>query len=200
MQLTHCTAHTPDVRLSPLAAEHADGLAAAAADPALWTWWPRGDVGATFAAQFDWQLAEQAAGRWLIHTVMTPTGQIVGQSCYLNIRPEHAGLEIGGTWYAAAAQGTRINPAAKLSLIAHAFTCGAERVELKTDALNARSRAAMEKMGAQFEGIHRRHMRYPDGRWRDTAWYSIIAADWPAVRAGLEARLAVNAPLPAGRP
>jgi N-acetyltransferase len=200
MLLTHCTANTPHLRLSALAQDHAEGLAAAAADPGLWRWWPRGDVGARFADQFEWQLAEQAAGRWLIHTVMTPTGEIVGQSCYLNIRPEHAGVEIGGTWYATSAQGTLINPAAKLALFSHAFASGAERVELKTDALNARSRAAMEKMGAQFEGIHRRHMRYPDGRWRDTAWYSVIAADWPAVKAGLEARLRANAPLPAGRP
>lgn len=200
MRLTHCVIETPHVRLAPLAADHEAELAAAAADPAIWAWWPRGDVGADFAAHFAWQMAEQSAGRWLLHMVMAPDGAIVGQSCYLNIRPDHAGVEIGGTWYAPAAQGTKINPAAKLALLSHAFACGAERVELKTDALNARSRAAMEKMGAQFEGVHRRHMRYPDGRWRDTAWYSVIAADWPAVRAGLEARLTVNAPLPAGRP
>jgi RimJ/RimL family protein N-acetyltransferase len=190
MQLTHCTAETPYLRLSPLTPAHAADLAAAAADPALWTWWPRGDLSADFARHLDWQLAEQAAGRWLLHTVMTPAGKIVGQTCYLAIRPEHCGVEIGGTWYAAAAQGTKINPAAKHALLGHAFACGAERVELKTDARNARSRAAMEKMDAQFEGVHRRHMRYPDGRWRDTAWYSILAADWPAVCIGLEERLA----------
>jgi RimJ/RimL family protein N-acetyltransferase len=189
MQLTHCIADTPHLRLSPLARDHAAGLATAAADPSLWTWWPRGKLSEDFSGHLDWQLAEQAAGRWLLHTVMTPAGQIVGQTCYLAIRREHSGVEIGGTWYAAPAQGTRINPAAKHALLGHAFACGAERVELKTDAHNARSRAAMEKMGAQFEGIHRRHMRYPDGRWRDTAWYSVLAADWATVCSRLETRL-----------
>lgn len=189
MQLTPCAIETPHLRLAALSADHAAGLAKAAADPALWTWWPRGDMGGDFAAHLDWQLREQAAGRWLLHTVFTPAGEIVGQTCYLNVRPDHAGVEIGGTWYCARAQGTQINPAAKLALLTHAFACGAERVELKTDARNTRSRAAMEKMGAQFEGVHRRHMRYPDGRWRDTAWYSVIADDWARVRTGLQARL-----------
>ncbi len=114
----------------------------------------------------------------------------IGQTCYLAIAPEHARVEIGGTWYAPAAQGSRVNPACKLLMLGHAFACGAERVELKTDALNARSRAAMLKMGAQFEGVHRHHMRRPDGTWRDTAWFSVLRAEWPGVKAGLEARLA----------
>ena len=83
-----------------------------------------------------------------------------------------------------------MNPASKLLLFGHAFACGAERVEQKTDARNAPSRAAMEKSGATFEGIHRRHMRHADGSWRDTAWYAVIREDWPRVKAGLEARLA----------
>jgi RimJ/RimL family protein N-acetyltransferase len=116
--------------------------------------------------------------------------KLVGQSCYLNPRPRDAGVEIGSTWYAGSAQGTFVNPAAKLLLIGHAFACGAERVELKTDALNARSRAAMLKMGATFEGIHRRHMRRADGTLRDTAWFSVLREEWPEVKAGLEARLA----------
>ena len=116
-------------------------------------------------------------------------GKIVGQSCYINPRPKDACVEIGGTWYAPEAQGTAINPAAKLLLLGHAFDSSAERVEFKTDARNARSRAAMEKLGCAFEGVFRRHMRRPDGSWRDTAWYAIIREEWPGVKARLEARL-----------
>ena len=115
---------------------------------------------------------------------------IVGQSCYLAIRPEHAGVEIGGTWYAPTAQRTAINPAAKLALAGHAFACGAERVEFKTDAFNAQSRAALTKLGATFEGIFRRQMRRPNGTMRDNAYFSIIRDEWPHVRAAIEARLA----------
>ena len=83
-----------------------------------------------------------------------------------------------------------MNPTAKLLLLGHAFARGAERVELKTDALNDHSRAAILKLGAKFEGIHRRHMRRADGTLRDTAWYSVLREEWPEVKAGLEARLA----------
>jgi RimJ/RimL family protein N-acetyltransferase len=117
-------------------------------------------------------------------------GKIVGQSCYLNIRPRDAGVEIGSTWYMREAQGGFVNPAAKLLLLGHAFACGVERVELKTDALNDHSRAAILKLGAKFEGVHRRHMRRADGTLRDTAWYSVLREEWPAVKAGLEARVA----------
>jgi RimJ/RimL family protein N-acetyltransferase len=117
-------------------------------------------------------------------------GVIVGQSCYLNIRPEHSGVEIGGTWYRPESQGTLINPASKLLLFGHAFDSGAERIDQKTDAINARSRRAMEKMGAKFEGFHRHAVRRPDGTWRDNAWYSVLREEWPEVKAGLEARLA----------
>jgi N-acetyltransferase len=117
-------------------------------------------------------------------------GQIVGQSCYLNIRPRDAGVEIGSTWYARAAQATFVNPSCKLLLLGNAFDQGAERVELKTDALNNQSRAAMLKMGAQFEGIHRKHMRRADGSLRDTAWFSVVREEWSEVKAGLETRLA----------
>jgi RimJ/RimL family protein N-acetyltransferase len=190
MELVHRVLENAHVRLEPLAEGHREALRAAAMDhPETWRWWPRDMMGAGWDAQFDWQLAEQAEGRWLLHAVIAPDGSAVGQSCYLALRPEHRGVEIGGTWYAPAARGTHINPAAKLVLLDHAFACGAERVELKTDSRNAASRAAMLKMGATFEGIHRRHMLCPDGSWRDTAWFSVIREDWPVVKAGLEARL-----------
>jgi N-acetyltransferase len=116
--------------------------------------------------------------------------RIVGQSCYLTIRERDAGVEIGGTWYMREAQGTAVNPAAKLALLDNAFAQGAERVEFKTDALNAQSRAALTKLGAIFEGLHRRHMKRPNGAWRDSAYFSIVREEWPEVRAKLEARLA----------
>lgn len=199
MNLVHQPLENAHVRLEPLTERHRDLLRGAAmADPGTWAWWPRDMIGEGWDAQFDWQLAEQAAGRWLLHAVIAPhgsgVGHAVGQSCYLAIRPEHHGVEIGGTWYGPGARGTKINPAAKRLLLGHAFDCGAERVELKTDSRNAASRAAMLKMGATFEGIHRRHMRRPDGGWRDTAWFSVIREDWPRVRDGLDARLAQSSP------
>jgi N-acetyltransferase len=193
MQIGHAIAATAHASLSPLAELDRAALAAAAADPATWAHWPRDVPGTGWDAQMDWQLAEQAAGRWLLHTVRDAGGRIVGQTCYLNIRPADRGVEIGGTWYGASARGTAVNPACKLMLLEHAFACGAERVELKTDANNARSRAAILKIGASFEGIFRRHMLRPDGTWRDTAWYSVLREDWPEVRAGLEARLQPSA-------
>ena len=190
MNLVHQTLENDHVRLEPLAEAHREPLRGSAlADPLTWRHWPRDMVGAGWDNQFDWQLAEQAAGRWMLHAVISPTIGAVGQSCYLALRPEHSGVEVGGTWYGPAARGTAINPASKLLLLGHAFASGAERVELKTDGENARSRAAMEKMGCTFEGIHRRHMRRPDGTWRDTAWYSVVREEWPRVEVGLQQRL-----------
>lgn len=190
MNLAPVDAANAHVRLRPLAPEDRGGLAALAADATLWRHWPRAVPLTGWDAQMDWQLGEIAAGRWIVHTVLTPDGAIIGQTCYLNVRPADAAVEIGGTWYAASAQGGPVNPAAKRLMLANAFAAGAERVELKTDAENARSRAAILKLGATFEGVFRRHMRRPDGTFRDTAWYSILASEWPAVRDRLDARLA----------
>jgi N-acetyltransferase len=189
MKLTHETMADAHVRLEPLTAARAAALSAlASANPDVFAHWPRAVTGG-YAAEVDWLLAEQAAGRWLVHVVVDTTGAIVGQTCFLALRPDHSGVEIGGTWYGPAAQGTAVNPAAKRLLLSHAFSCGAERVELKTDARNARSRAAILKLGATFEGVFRQHMRRPDGTWRDTAWFSILREEWPGVKAGLDLRL-----------
>lgn len=140
--------------------------------------------------------ASTAAHRLLSHASRDSSpasggaNRIVGQSCYLAIRPRDAGVEIGGTWYVREAQGTAVNPAAKLALLDNAFAQGAERVEFKTDALNAQSRAALTKLGAIFEGIHRRHLKRHNGTWRDSAYFSIVRDEWPGVREKLEARLA----------
>lgn len=190
MRLSATTMTLARVRLEPVDQTHRDGLRAAAADPALWRWWPRPGLDRAFDAGATWLDGEVNAGRMIAFTVFMDE-RIVGQSCYLAIRPDHAGVEIGHTWYAGDVHATNVNPAAKHMLLSHAFACGAERVELKTDAANARSRGAILKLGAQFEGIFRHHLRRPDGSWRDTAWYSILSTEWPAVKAGLEARLAV---------
>lgn len=190
MKLAATTLEHGRVRLEPFDERHRGPLAAlAGAEPEIFRHFPFPIVRDGYSAWFDTLRADQAEGRSIPHTVLLD-GRPVGQSCYLNIRARDAGVEIGSTWYAKAAQGGIVNPSAKLLLIGHAFACGAERVELKTDALNAQSRAAMLKMGAQFEGIHRRHMRRTDGTLRDTAWFSVVREDWPAVKAGLEARLA----------
>jgi RimJ/RimL family protein N-acetyltransferase len=109
----------------------------------------------------------------------------------MDIRPKHMGLEIGTTWIGRAHQGTKVNPESKLLLLAHAFErLGCERVQLKTDGRNLQSQHAIEKLGAVKEGVLRKHMIMPDGFVRDTVMYSIVAAEWPDVKRGLEARLA----------
>ena len=125
-----------------------------------------------------------------VHFAVLLDGAPVGMTSYLEIRPAQFGLEIGMTWYGRAHQGTLVNPEAKFLLMEHAFERFAcERVQLKTDSENAQSRRAIEKLGGQFEGILRRHRRYPDGKVRDTAMYSVIREEWPAVRDGLQSRL-----------
>jgi RimJ/RimL family protein N-acetyltransferase len=178
------------VRLEPFEERHRAGLTAAAqADMSIFRHMPFGVADQGYGWWFDKLRADQAAGRAIPHAVIADEA-IVGQSCYLNPRPNDAGVEIGSTWYRREAQGGFVNPTAKLLLLGNAFAQGAERVELKTDALNEHSRAAILKLGAKFEGVHRRHMRRPDGTLRDTAWYSVLREEWPTVKAGLEARLA----------
>jgi RimJ/RimL family protein N-acetyltransferase len=120
-------------------------------------------------------------------------GALVGSTSFLNIVPEHERVEIGSTWYAPEAQATAVNPEAKYLLFGHAFAAHYNRVELKTDSKNDRSRAAMKKMGATEEGTLRAHMWVPQGYYRDSVYFSVLAAEWPVVRAKLEARLAAFA-------
>lgn len=183
------------VRLEPLDERHVPGLRAAAADPATWTWlFEPLDNEAAFRAWLADALRARDAGTELpFATLDATTGRVVGSTRYLAIAPAHWRLEIGWTWLAPATWGTGINVESKLLLLTHAFeTLGAMRVELKTDARNGRSRAAIMALGAQFEGVFRKHMRMADGRIRDSAWYAITDDDWPAVRKRLEARLAAS--------
>lgn len=128
--------------------------------------------------------------------VNPPTGSPVGITTYLDIRDTHRTLEIGWTWYAPSLRGTLLNPACKLLLLEHAFEkLDAIRVQLKTDQRNARSRAAILKLGATFEGNLRHLVIMPDGYLRTTSMYSIIASEWPGVCARLKQRLLGPPPL-----
>ena len=118
------------------------------------------------------------------------TGRAIGSTSFMGIRSEHRALEIGSTWITKSARGTRVNPAMKHLMLSHVFDAlGTVRVELKTDARNLRSRSAILKLGALYEGMLRAHMIMPDGALRDTAVYSITRDEWPMVDAGLRARL-----------
>lgn len=127
---------------------------------------------------------------------VVPEGTVAGSTTYLDLRPQHLGAEIGWTWYAPWARATTVNPACKLMLLRHAFGtpglfggAAALRVQLRTDARNRRSRAAILKLGAVFEGVLRKQVVMPDGFRRDTAMYSITEAEWSRVERGLEARV-----------
>lgn len=179
------------VELVPLSHAHHDGLAEAVRDGDLWALWytsiPRPEA---MAAEIDRRLGLQQTGWMLPFTVFDRTGRIVGMTTYMNI--DHAGprLEIGATWYASSVQRTPLNTEAKLLLLSHAFeTLDCLAVELRTHFMNHQSRRAIERLGAKLDGVLRQHMRMPNGTLRDTCVYSIIALEWPAVRAGLEAKL-----------
>jgi N-acetyltransferase len=176
------------VRLEPLCEAHREAMGVAANDPDIWKWMSlRGD-GAYFNFWFDYLLADQAKGNSISHAVMVK-GQIIGHSAYLVITPHFDRVEIGWTWYARDHRGTKVNPECKHLLLGHAFDCGAERVELKTHHKNIHSQNAMAKLGAVREGVLRHHAKCWDGSFRDTVFYSVLRKEWPAVKAGLEARL-----------
>ena len=123
-------------------------------------------------------------------TLDAHTGEPVGSTRYLALRPEHRGLEIGWTWLAPSRWGTGANVEAKLLMLEHAFEAlGCMRVEFKTDRRNERSRNAIAALPARFEGTFRKHMILPNADIRDSAYYSIVDDEWPAVRANLERRL-----------
>jgi RimJ/RimL family protein N-acetyltransferase len=183
------------VRLEPLEATHREGLARAADDPRIWTHMPIDGSGAGFDAWFDASLKLALAGHEAIWAVRTLSdGALVGSTRYLAIEPSHRRLEIGHTWYAPKVWGAQVNPACKLALMRYAFeSLGFNRVELKTDNLNLRSQAAIAALGATREGVFRAHMVRRDGTLRDSVYFSVVRAEWPAVRARLTSRLAAFA-------
>ncbi len=182
------------VVLEPLAARHEQDLFEAAQHPEIWTWLaPIGNSREYFSAWLRASLVDAEAGREGVYaTVNRTTGAAVGSTRYMTLREPHRGLEIGWTWLTPAVWGTGANIEAKLLMLRHAFTrLQCMRVEFKTDARNERSRAALAALPAQFEGIFRKHMLMPGVGVRDSAYYSVIDTDWPAVRANLERRLAI---------
>ena len=177
--------------LVPLAASHEAALGNAARDGELWKLWytaipsPEG-----MAAEISRRLALQAAGAMLPFTVLDAGGAPVGMSTYMNIDAANRRLEIGSTWYAKRVQRGPLNTDCKLLLLRHAFdVLGCIAVEFRTHRLNTQSRRAIERLGAQLDGILRSHQRSANGALRDTAVYSITAAEWPMVQAHLSWQL-----------
>jgi N-acetyltransferase len=206
-RLTPVTLAGKHVRLEPLARVHVPALATAAAsgprDSYAFTWVPAGEADA--ATYVDEALKLHAAGKALpFVTIDVATGRVVGSTRYLNVEfwtwpagnPLQRGedlpdvVEIGATWLAPAAQRTPINTEAKLLMLTHAFEVWrVHRVSLMTDARNMRSRNAILRLGAKFDGILRAARVAVDGVIRDTAAFSIVEAEWPDVKAGLQAKL-----------
>ena len=181
------------VVLRPTDAADGPALFAAFDDASVWTWLtsPRPATAAGMQTYVDAALAERVRGTHFPWTVrVAGSGVIAGWSSYGDIEPRHERIEIGWTAYAPRWQRTAVNTATKLLLLGHAFDdLGYERVSLKTDGRNERSQAAILRLGATYEGTLRSHSRRGDGTRRDTVYFSILRAEWPAVRANLAARL-----------
>ena len=176
------------VRLEPLGPEHVDDLLPAAQDPDVWRYLslPAPDSAADMAQIVEAAVADRSRIAWAV----VVDGRAVGSSSYLDIDLVVGGLEVGWTWYARAVWASHVNPACKLLLLGHAFDdLGAGRVTLKLDALNTRSFRAVERLGARYDGTLRHHKLRTDGSVRDSAYFSILSAEWPSVREGLLARL-----------
>ncbi|PYU52894.1 MAG: GNAT family N-acetyltransferase [Acidobacteria bacterium] len=180
------------VRLEPLAKTHLAGLVEVGLDEELWRWIPTPvRTQEEMAAYIETALNEQKRGEALPFAIVEKsTSRAIGSTRYGNIDRAHHRVEIGWTWVARDWQRTAMNTEAKYILLKHAFeTLGCIRVELKTDSLNERSRAAILRLGAREEGIFRNHMITASGRIRHTVYFSIIDSEWPAVKARLEAKL-----------
>lgn len=189
MRIEPSTLEGRAVRLEPLSFEHHDALCQVGLDGDLWRWAPvavhtpeemRGYIAAA--------LRSQEEGTALPFAIVDrASGRVVGSTRYGNIDASNRRLEIGWTWIARSWQRTAINTEAKYLLLRHAFeTLGCIRVEFKTDALNTRSRQALLRIGATEEGVLRSHMVTSTGRIRDSVYYSIIEAEWPAIKGRLE--------------
>jgi RimJ/RimL family protein N-acetyltransferase len=181
-------AHTA---LVPLQAGHAAALADAVRDGELWRlWYTAVPAPERMGAEIERRLALQAAGSMLPFAVLDAAGAPVGMTTYMNVDPVHRRLEIGSTWIAARVQRTPLNTECKWLLLRHAFEAlDCIAVEFRTHRLNAQSRRAIERLGAQLDGVLRAHQRGPDGSLRDTAVYSITAAEWPTIHQHLQHRL-----------
>jgi len=180
-------------RLEPLCVGHVEALSRVGLAPEIWRWNPRPPLRTRedMASYVVEALTQQASGRALpFAPVECASGRVVGSTRFHTLEPEQPRIEIGYSWIAPPWQRTGINTEAKYLMLRHAFEAmGCIRVELKTDALNARSRAAILRIGAKEEGTLRHHMVTASGRLRDSVYFGIVACEWPSLRARLEQRL-----------
>ena len=182
------------VRLEPLAEAHIERLARYAFEPGMFRWFPvqantREALGVNIRAALEAQKAGTALPFATVR-LNDEGGEVVGSTRFMNISVVDGRMEIGATWIGLPHQRSVVNSEAKLLMLRHAFeTLGALRVELKTHEKNEQSRRAIERLGAQYEGMHRNHTLMHDGTMRNTVWYSIIDSEWPAVKARLEAKI-----------
>jgi len=192
MQIEPVILEGAHVRLEPLRPAHVEPLCAVGLDPEIWRW-TQSQVGdrEQMREYVETALRWQAEGTALpFVTVEKGSGTVVGSTRFANIDPANRRVEIGWTWLGRAWQRTACNTEAKHLMLGHAFeTWGCLRVEFKTDALNARSRAALLRIGAREEGTLRKHMVTASGRLRDSVYFSILDDEWPAVKKRLETRL-----------
>jgi N-acetyltransferase len=180
------------VRLEPLLRTHLAGLCEVGLAEELWRWIPLPvRTAEDMAAYLDLALKEQANGDSLpFAQIEKKSGKVIGSTRYMNIEKTHHRVEIGCTWIGPEWQRTAVNTEAKYLLLRHAFeTLGCLRVELKTDSLNAKSRAAILRIGAKEEGTFRNHMITSTGRVRHTVYFSVVDSEWPEVKTRLEGRL-----------
>lgn len=186
------------VRLEPLSEAHIPGLAEVGADERIWQYTryaPVRNEADMRAWVLDMLERQRTQGDLPFAVIHLASGKPIGATRYMDIHPEDRNLEIGGTWYGIAYQGTGVNTESKYLLLRHAFeVLGCIRVFFKTDVRNLRSQRAIEKLGAVKEGVIRNHIILPDGTVRSSVFYSILVEEWPAVKANLEARLAMLAP------
>jgi len=186
--VTLCCVHA---RLEPLAPEHEPGLAQAVQDGELWRlWYTSIPTPAAMAGEIRRRLDLQCAGTMLPFAVRDSQGVLVGMTTYMNVEAAHRRVEIGHTWYVPRVQRTALNTACKRMLLAHAFeTLDCIAVEFRTHAFNHASRRGIERLGAKLDGVLRHHQIAPNGSLRDTFVYSVVAAEWPAVRTHLDWQL-----------
>jgi RimJ/RimL family protein N-acetyltransferase len=192
MMVSPVTLEGPHVRLEPLAKAHLVGLAEVGLDEELWRWIPTPVTTAEeMAAYIETALEEQKKGVSLPFAILEKaTARAIGSTRYGNIDRLHHRVEIGWTWVAREWQRTVVNTEAKYLLLRHAFEAlGCMRVELKTDSMNEKSRAAILRIGAKQEGIFRNHMITASGRIRHTVYFSIVDSEWPEAKAHLKNRL-----------
>ena len=180
--------------LVPLTESHiADLYEAIGSDPEIYRWLPFSSPQSLdeFSAILKGFIRDSHAGIRLAHAViLKESNRPIGTTSFLDLNTTHNSLEIGSTFYAKEYWRTFVNTESKFLMLSEAFDVhGVERVTLKTDSLNQRSRNAIERLGAKFEGVLRHHMRRPDGSWRDSAYFSILKEEWPAVKELLLSRM-----------